>query len=242
MAANWRKILIVLQFCQHDKAQATELAKFITDLQDDHSEQADFLLASRYDTPIDESLVNYISRKFDIYTHTCRRQAQGWPYGPNELWFDTISYIFEMRTIEKLPDYKAVLFVEPDTCPMRADWIDALRKEWDKAGKNIVGCVCPHPLEHVNGNAMFSGDLKFLEWCRNLIGCSPHAGWDVLLAHKFRAQGWADTPLIFNLYKAPTIEPAIMEFFFEHGLAFLHGVKDLSAIRQARQKLLTKSR
>ena len=237
---TWRKILIVLQFCKHDQRTAVELARLIADLQSGHSERADILLASRYDTRADEAMINGLARKFNVYTHVCRRQAQGWPYGPNELWFDTMAYIYEMRSAGKFPDYKAILFIEPDTCPMRVDWIDALRKEWDAAGTNIVGTICPLPRDHVNGNAMFSGDMKFLEWSSNLIGCSPHAGWDVLLAPKLKEQGWFDTPLIFNLYKAPSIDPALMDFFFEVELAFLHGVKDLSAIRYARQKLLIK--
>lgn len=242
MDRAWRKILIVLQFCPHDKQQAVELAKLIADLQVGHSDQADFLLASRYDTSADGPTVSHLSRKFDTYTHVCRRQASGWPYGPNELWFDTMSYIYEMRTVSKLPDYKAVLCVEPDSCPLRVDWVDALRAAWDSAGKNIVGCLCPYPRPHINGNAMFSGEMEFLQWVRDLVGCSPHAGWDVLLASKFEKKGWADTPLIFNMYKTPTIDPATMDFFLDAELAILHGVKDLSAIRYARRRLLSKSR
>lgn len=234
--ATWNKILIVLQFWPGDKAHANELAKLIADLQEGHSDKADFMFACRYDTIPDEAAVNHVARKFDTYTHVCRRQASGWPYGCNELWFDAVTYIYEMRSAGKLPAYKGILFIEPDCCPLRVDWIDALSSEWDKLNTNMIGCVCPLPETHINGNCMISGDMAYLGWIRGIAGCPPSGGWDYLLARRFKAKGWSNTPLIVSFYNQPTIAPEKWESF--QGISILHGVKDLSAMRLARQKFL----
>jgi hypothetical protein len=237
------KILLVLQFWEGDKEQAMQLARFIADLSPGMNDHADFLFAARFDCPQDNDAVKYVSRKFNVWTTTCRRRGVGWPHGCNELWFGTMSWIYDMITMKKLQHYKAVFTFEADCVPMRPDWLQHFCREWDAIQTvqpiYVAGALLRAPGEHINGNAMFSTDLKFLRWiAKDIVSAASSAGWDFWLAPQFRQWGWAQLPGLLSYWNAQTMPEAEINRLFWSGIAFLHGVKDDSLFKEARRRLL----
>lgn len=234
------RLLLALQFYHRDQPQAMKVARLIADLEPRFKDNADFLFSARFDCPHDTETVKYVSKKFKTFTFTNRRRATGWPFGPNELWFGTMDHVYSMNEARRMPLYKAILTFEGDSVPTIPHWINRLSEGWDAARPaKIVGALQSSPGPHVNGNAMFSGDHKFLYWiARKVGGCSPHGGWDFVLASRFKKWGWADCPAMRSYWGMPTISRADIDNLVRQNVAFLHGVKDNSAIEHVWTKFI----
>lgn len=235
------KILLALQFWNGDKEQAMKTARLIADLQTGFSEQADFLFMARFDAEQDHSTVTKLSSKFNTHVVTNRRRrGTGWPYGCNDLWFGTMDWVYGHKEANKIPDYKAVLTFEADAIPLSANWITQLHTEWDTAKKFVVGALQKAPGPHINGNAMFSGDMKFLHWVsRQVGGCSPMGGWDYLLAKEFQRRGWADAKSMRSEWQMKTMTEDRFTELLKQNVTFHHGCKDDSGIRHVRSRFLS---
>ena len=239
-----QKLILALQFWSRDKEQAMKVARLVADLQPNFCETADFLFVARFDCTQDEETIKYVSRKFNVqhFVNSCFRGSE-WPHGCNSLWFGVQDYLFKMQEAKRIPDYKAVLTFEADSCPIHPAWIAELSRAWDLAHAKVVGHLLPNGPDgrgHINGNCMSSCDMDFLRWiARKVGGVSPHGGWDYLLAPQFRARGWADTPTIRSWYRTPSVDEATFNLIVSQGIALLHGVKDSSLIHHVRRRFLT---
>jgi hypothetical protein len=234
------KILLALQYWNGDKAMAMQLARLIADLEDRHCDKADFLLFSRFDTPDDPETTKYVQRKFNVWTGRGRRRSSGWPHGCNDLWFGTMDWIYTMQEAKKIPQYKAVFTFEADGCPLLPQWINILSQSWDRAQMEklvyVYGAYLLAPAPHVNGNAMFSCDREFLHWLtRKVCGVSPHGGWDFLLADEFERWGSGHSKVIKSYWRKDSFTKDEFIKETQAGVAYLHGVKDMSAIRMCRK-------
>jgi hypothetical protein len=244
-----QKLLLALQFWNGDKAQAMGVARLVADLQPGFSELADFMFVARFDCTQDMKTVEHVSRKFNVH-HFINSRFRGaeWPFGCNQLAFGTLDYVYTKMESKRLPDYKAVLLFEADTTPLYPAWISDLSQAWDKANTKMLGHVLPHGPRtsntpgggHVNGNCLISTDKTYLKWLtRDVGGCTPHGGWDFVLAPEFKKRGWADTPLIRSWYRMPTMTEEQFESASAQGIALLHGCKDDSLIRHVRSRFVT---
>lgn len=240
------KILLCLQYWRGDQDVAMRNARRIADNEPGFCNKAEFLFVSRFDCKHDQDTVDYVSKKFKVSTHTCSRQAVGWPAGCNSVWAD-VMYDEAPRRLASgdWKDIKAVFTFEGDCVPVQEDWIDQLSVEWDRAatqGKFIVGCLMPAPtfgpIGHINGNAMFAPDTCFR--VPGAWGCKPDGGWDALLAPLFQPH-WFPTPLITNYYKDRNVQEKDIRRIAPDGRvpALVHGVKDLS-VEQFADRVLRK--
>lgn len=235
------KILLALQYWEGDKALAMKLARLIADLEDRHSDKADFLFFSRFDCTHDIPTEKFVSRKFNTYAATGRRRASGWPHGCNDLWFGAMDWVYTMREAKKIPNYKAIMTFEADSAPLVPHWITVLSHAWDAAQKlrptYVYGAFLQYPGPHINGNGLFSGDPKFLYWlAREKVAASPHMGWDYELAPDFQRWGWDNCPAIKSYWRMDTCTDELFASEITQGVAFLHGVKDGSLIDIARRR------
>jgi hypothetical protein len=236
------KFLIALQFWHGDRDQAMKLARLITDLSPNRVDLADFLFVSRFDTKHDLATEKYLSRRFNTHSITCRRRrGTGWPHGCNDLWFGTLDWIYTMREAKKIPQYKAVFTIEADGCPLVPNWLHDVTASWDRAntGKKVYvhGAMLMAPGIHINGNALFSCDPKFLHHItRRIAGCSPAGGWDYLLSPVFQKWGWENCPAIRSYWRAGSIDETAFNREVAQGVSYLHGIKDSSAFVICRKK------
>lgn len=235
-----KKILLALQFWEGDRKQAMQTARLIADLEPKFSERADFLFVARFDTEQDPATIEHVSKKFNVLHFTNKwRRGREWPHGCNEQWFGTMDYVYSMMEAKKLPDYKAVLTFEADTCALTPNWLAPLSAAWDKAKVKVMGSLQTSPGLHMNGNAFFSTDPAFMKWItRDVSGCTPHGGWDYVLAKDFKRWGWADCPLMRSWWQTRTMTQETFEQLTREGVVFFHGIKDGSLARLVRQRFL----
>jgi len=233
-----QKLLLAIQFWDKDKEQAMKVARLIADLQSGFCEAADFMFVARFDCTQDMKTVEHVSRKFNVhhFINTRHRGAE-WPHGCNSLWFGTMDYVYTMSVAKRIPEYKAVLTFEADSAPLSPNWISELSRGWDEAKGKVYGAMQSNPAPHVNGNALFSADRDFLKWVtRDVGGCSPHAGWDFVLASEFRKRGWADCPKMRSWWGYPTMSEETFNQLSREGVVFFHGVKNCSLVEHVRNR------
>jgi hypothetical protein len=146
----------------------------------------------------------------------------------------------------KVPQYKAVLTFEADCVPMQQNWITHFHREWDKAQLKkptyVMGALLMAPGEHINGNALFSGDPSFTHWlAKDIVSSTASAGWDYWLAPEFKQWGWAEMPGHVSYWGTKTLLAKDIENLFSQQTVFLHGVKDDSVLDAAKKKLLNQT-
>jgi hypothetical protein len=242
--ANSNRILLVLQFWEHDKAQAMALARLLADIEPNHTELADILFLNRFDCKPDHQTVKYVSRKFNVFSYQSARRSTGWPRGCNGLFFGGAEYLYHMSAENKAtPRYKAAFFLEADCCPLSRDWLRTFSKTWDSFNNKIFvsGCRVESEgvWEHINGNCFISGDLTFLHWLVKTVGEPANIGWDYVLAAQFRTWGVKPMPGMEFVWRTPTLTPPELLERIHRDVIWLHGVKDFSALQFARKHLLT---
>jgi len=234
------RLLIALQFWNGDRDRALELARFLADLEPVKSKIADVLLIARFDSSLDDYTTNYIARKFNVYALKSRRRGTGWPDGCNELWFSTMEWVESMIRANKIPHYKCIFTCEADGAPIQRNWIELMLSEWDRVnlGKPVyVAGPLVEPGPHINGNALFSGESKFLNWItRRVGGVRPGTGWDFSLAPEFKRIGWADIPGMKSIYNTLTFSQESYEHMVKQGWIWVHGGKDTSLIQMGRKR------
>jgi len=233
-----KKTLLIIQYYKGDAALARKMIDLIVDFQAGVSEEAGVMLATRFDTPADNQLVQKISRRFHVYTHTGRRRGVGWPAGPNDLWFDTMQYLHEMKQAGRLQEYDHAVCMEADDCPTSPDWITRLRAAWGAAQPcAVMGHIHEFAANqpHVNGNCVLSLEPAFLKRVAKVCGCGPDIGWDCVMAPLFFHLGAVNTPLIRNLYARPTLSRSEFLNLKATGCAMIHGVKDGTPLRWSRE-------
>jgi hypothetical protein len=241
------KILIVLPFWSGDKPIAMKLARLLADLEPTHSEDADILFVSRFDCTHDDTTMQAVSRKFNVFKHTSQRRGTGWPMGCNSIFFGSLEWVYRKMEAKQIPQYQAVLFLGADGGPLKTGWIQHFVSSWREANKDKKICMAgalidpqgDHP--HINGDcALLSGDLSFLKWLTLGVGdVSTVAGWDWVLSSDFSQRGWADFPFVRSLWNKRT--PFSEEDWDAEkalGTVWFHGQKGFSLIDMSRKKLL----
>lgn len=239
------KILIALQFWQGDKEQAMQLARLLADLEPKHCDRADLLLVSRFDCVVDQATVKHVARKFNTFSYISKRRGTGWPHGCNELFFGMLEWFYHKKEAGQIPNYKAVFAIEADGIPITPNWIARLNEEWDEINRNAKVYVAgawlndgPHGVGHINGNALFSGDTKFMTWLvRRVGGCNSDVGWDWIYAKDFKNWGWQPIPQIKSVWRTPITE-TIFKGEIEQGTVWYHGVKNQDGIKLCRKHFL----
>lgn len=229
------RLVLAIQFWSGDRDAAMRNARRIADNEPKFRNDVEFLFVARFDCPHDPATIAHVSKKFRTSTYTSTRSGTGWPSGCNDVWCDLMcNHAIRNVYSGAWQDVKAVLTFEGDAIPVVKDWINQLSAEWNVAaaqGKTIVGCFMPPPLcgpvGHINGNAMFAPDL--FARIPQIIGCSPHGGWDFIFAPLFKPH-WFKTPLITNYYKSLNITEKEIRRRAPDGRipAVVHGVKDRS--------------
>jgi hypothetical protein len=242
------RLLIVLQSSAYDQEHALDLARLIADMEDVKTAEADFMFANSFNSWPRRDVVTHVAHKFvQVHKFNSMRTDTGWPAGPNCVFFSTLDRIY-MGVKREGWDYDAVLFLEPDCCPLRKGWWREIYAEFKTKGKMVGGFMYTakdHPTAHINGAAIFSpairGKHKEFFWSDNRVG------WDCFHAPMLLSESYA-SPLFWVDYKRATIDAdtlfANKKWPKHHPChkakvqpCFYHGVKDGSARQHVRNKL-----
>lgn len=244
------KLMLALQYYEGDKDQAMELADLLADIQEAKpNDNCEFLLSYHAKaSPPPEEIVKKLSKVFTLHVNKGLRLETGHPGGCNALWHDTMHYctLLNKRHPKR---YGGVFTFEGDGVPLYLDWVNRLSQEWyESLGIYALGHVSgppEHPVTHMNGNAIFPMDITMQ---LRLTGCVGTLSWDFAHAPKL-SKNWKASKLIYNDYaqrnmtegrlfgeKTRTAIPYCGEKIQP---VWVHGVKDDSARKLVREKLLT---
>lgn len=117
-----------------------------------------------------------------------------WPDAPNAVFAFAARHIMANQRVPWL-------FLEPDCCPLKAGWLDAIEAEYKAAGKPFLGArveVNDVPL-HMSGNGVYPVDA-FTHYGLALI--AGDVAWDVAAASQIVPQAHF-TKLILHNWKHP---------------------------------------
>lgn len=235
-----KPILLALQFCPIDSAQAIELTRLICDIEP-QSRATEFCLAVRRDTPQEhvDTAARLAALKFSRVTVVRgERAGVGWPEGPNDLWAETMMRVSLAKKQGHI-QADAVLTFEADCVPLRADWIDVLEAAWDGAqsrGKRVCGHAHGEPPDHINGNAIF--EIGLLRRHPDLYNSNQRKGWDAHHGGLLLTIG-EDTDAITQVYNLRDYTRQTLEAQRKGGKipALFHGAKGPGGVRYAREML-----
>lgn len=242
-ARDERKIVLALQFWEGDRDRAMNLARLIADIEPEFNPKVDFCFVARFDCVRDPETVEYVSKKFKVWTLKGTRRSVGWPAGCNDLAIDLLHQSAGLcRPGGAWREHKALYLMEPDVLPMCRDWLKRLSDEWDVAQEHekfVLGAWSPFhsAVGHINGNMLVAPDLVFR--VPGIIGSPETLGWDAFYAGQFSPHWWKSI-LMQNHYDYRKNIPQEVLFSCVDGItppAVIHGVKDLSAEQSVRKIL-----
>lgn len=233
-------MILALQCCPVDSAQAIELTRLICDIEP--RQRADeFCIAARKDTSRDhiKAMFDLAQQKFAaVHVVEGQRAGVGWPEGPNDLWAETMMRVSLLAKNHRTQQ-KAVLTFEADCVPLRADWIDVLNEAWiaaDRRGRDVVGHAHGEPPDHINGNAIFR--IGLVKKYPTLNNAHRRKGWDHFHGELLLKLG-EDTDLIFQVYNLRDYDREFIEGIRKNEVvpALFHGAKGMAGIRAVRAML-----
>lgn len=241
-------ISLCLQTCPIDCGSALELVKLICDIERERREETEFWLIYRKDTPLPvvKTFNELAKQKFGRFgARIGRNFDDGHPGGSNAL---AQSAFMEMEILrrEGICKNEAFLLFEPDCIPLTTDWLDRLSAEWLKVrenGKEAFGHwhqQGDRDTLHMNGNAVFK--TSHFERYGHLLMGPATVGWDYFYRTHF-VEISQDSNLIFQLYNTYGLSEAQFDGMEKNGVrpALLHGVKDDSARKISRCRLVSAS-
>jgi hypothetical protein len=235
-------LVIALQFWDEDMPQAMRLARLLADIE---TERRDVTLAfcPRFDVkPSAEAWEAqlYCGHKFHVCEVRSTREGTGHPAGPNALWSGVMDQLSTAWQAGRTP-YANVLTIEADGCPLRADWLDVLIGEHEKAleaGKRITGPLMQRGYRHINGTLMMHLSTWFDR--PSLHRTPSDQAWDLfhaaVLTAEARPSAWMK-----NVYGAGNWSGESLRAMSGE-TAWLSSCKDDSAIRWAERALVERSR
>lgn len=241
---NRKKLLLVIQYYEGDRESAEDLGDLIAGLERVRNTQADVMVFRRFDAKdYSRGVLDKLRDKFDkVFFETSRRRdAQGYPFGPNQMWSDIVTLMGQVP--QWRDNYYAFLPLESDCTPLRPGWISELCEEFRLAQiKNYaaVGHIHDNPIPHLNGVAVYDSNLWKIVGGNKLNGSDPQVAYDIYHRNHILPIAY-DTPLIMMEYQRPTITAEDLFKPWKNGFepAMFHGVKDGSARAAVRAKYVT---
>jgi hypothetical protein len=232
-------LLILMPYWEGDRKQTEDLATLLADIEPTLNGNASILFLARRDAkPIEPSVLARCKAKFlNASLLYCERHCSGYPYGPNEMFYYSLSAMFKLRG-----KYTAWLNLESDCVPMRKDWIVELLSRYNKSvasGKVILGNILfDHPTPHVNGVAVYPMNLVGI-FQNTILGGRPDNPYDLEMAPNFLKVASDDDSFHLD-FKRDTIGEEELLGFTRNGVQpiIYHGVKDDSARKIIRSKLV----
>lgn len=78
---------------------------------------------------------------------------------PRGTFAPTVAFIHAAHSMQKMG--KPWLWMEPDTIPLKPNWLEALQQEYDTCGKPFCGPIVPHR-GHMNGTGLYPANTPEL--------------------------------------------------------------------------------
>lgn len=223
-------LLLALQYWSGDYDKAMRLARRIAEIEKNYRRDVQFLFVQRFDAPApDKGTLFALEGRMEVGVYKTKRRGTGHPGGCNDMWHDLVGEMWRRHLQERgfSGKFSGVFSFEADNVPMRADWLNWLIAEWEKArasGSLVWGCYMENPAPHINGNMTWVPDL--FGRVKGLEGCATFVAWDVFHAPKWLAKS-AKAEGFANFYRAEGVaKNRVFDGKGKAKYALVHGVKD----------------
>lgn len=231
------------------------LARLIADLEPTFRNDVMVMFTARFDCQFDEDTVKYVEQKFKCIKYRTKRNATGWPNGPNQMMACSFEHLVELKIRGKYPNLQAVMLIEADCVPLAKDWLNQLITEWNGQSKMVLGAWLKKGdanVEHVNGNCIIA--IDFWKKFKAIMHPPSRGGWDATLAYGILPNA-TPSKLIWSDYRLGTDDNSWKgcDYLFapkrygcpENPLygqeltpAYLHGCKSMDGLECARKRLI----
>lgn len=243
-------ICIVLQYHAGDYYRAMELARFIAQLERRPRTDVKFAFFGRWDArDPDVTTLDLVGKKFGVRcARTSRHKWTGWPSGPNGIAKEALetapSWLW--REFGIVTQDGPLLMLEPDCVPFARDWLDQMIDDWQTFGTGPdqrdgvwqIGAWRDSGGAdgHINGNCLIRSDIAHV---LPLQVITPHLAWDCAIA-PLMAKHWYHSWLFRNDFQSTHASLATLTTPIrgDRPPVLIHGYKDNSALKLARQHLL----
>ena len=226
-------MILVIAFCQKDKATAVRLANWLAEL--GGTSKHDLLLAFHEDTtpdPIHEILKPHFNH------------VGGFKISDSETAYPAIANIMWHECVKTVADQFNVpwFWMEPDAVPLTPDWLDKIEDEYLAAKKPfMLDKVITPTRSHNSGVGVYPGRVR--DYTQRLWELSGGIPWDVFLAEEF-TPFTHHTGLIhdkfYRVWEDPKSGPPVFPdaeslSIIEPGAVLFHRNKDGSLIERLRE-------
>lgn len=187
----------VLAFCHKDFDQALRWLRWVKFLQEINGKSVTlFIVGTRSISNSQWDMIRACCE--DTHWMPCVLEGENegsYPVCSNFLFVNSLAMVSGMNRDV------AILFCEPDTVPMRADWFDRLEEEFNAAGKPFCGAWIDHCVPHMAGCGIYGPEWK--ERAPSILQCvTPEAGaFDTFCAHEIVPQ-MHRTKLIYQIWRS----------------------------------------
>lgn len=236
-------LLLCLQFWPGDIERARELTRLWTSMPNGG---AHVMLSARYDCAdsMEEWMADLVPWCGVVHSVRSQYAKAGWPAGCNWLAVSTIEHAAAICADH---DYDAVWLLEGDAVPIVPNWIDRFSDEFRHAEVEAMGAYMDGPDiaagPHINGNMLLSGDPGFLRDMADVLKTidldHPRRAWDVEIWRWLWHRRWQGSVGIFNCWGSRTIDSGAVAQWRGRGVSLIHGVKDDSCLRAAREQCVS---
>jgi hypothetical protein len=226
-------MIVVLPYCEKDATRMLELIGWMGELGKLERHQA--VLIAAKPVPHEQTGVIYREAKAIFGDVQVVGQAladeRGWPMSCNRLFAIATNYMAKRR--------QPWLWCEADCIPLKHGWIDLIESEYLASGKPFLGAVVGKPYPHLNGNAVYPGDLRTrCPW----IVYADRVPWDLIRQHLVLPYA-RNSPLFQHEWgdvktnTPPTFQDESSLAAIRPDACLFHRCKDGSLIRQLRSRM-----
>ena len=234
-------LAIILSFWRGDKDKAMSLARLLADIEPSRRNDVFLVFSRQKTTSMDEDIeraMRYCTEKFTVASFEAAvDESKPYPGMAFDPWASAMAWFSNAYYDGKIPCENA-FFCEPDGFPLRATWINDLKKAHQETlllGKRVTG---PRMRfgghDHINGTMVIHASL----WQDrpSLHRCTSHLAWDVFHGRVLINEA-GPSQIIRNEYGATDITAA-MFLSMSMESAFLTSVKDASGFGHAQSLLV----
>jgi FkbM family methyltransferase len=227
-------MIATLGYCLRDQEIALELAHWIRELGGCPSHELFLIHDRRCDPALCSKVLDAFIPSFKaVYPGEAPAEIDGWPEGAN--------YFLRIIScgLQNKP-YGQFLWLEPDSIPLTAGWMDQLEKEYFACNKLFMGDrvevgdiplhmsgvgIYPNPLHRYAGEAYRAHEIAWDMAAKDQI--VPAAHWTKLIEHAWKHPPFTDRSELTTQIR--------------HEAVLFHASKDGSLIRLLREKFFGKT-
>jgi hypothetical protein len=233
------KFAIIIPYKNDDKERTLSLLEILAQTTEHNNRFADLVIYCRFDTDFPRGdIINRLQQKFAAvhFLHSGPRYIHHLTTPdfafPSLFW--AINNYFKRKTNghPAWEEYKSVLILSNNSCPVAKNWLEVLDKEWEENSCNCMGWWNPDNLfignmtdctGYIHKEAMYSMELiKSVD----AIAQQPNDPyWDMIYANILRDNGWQGTYAIRH-FNRPLGTHELNEIAITCSAVLINGVPD----------------